>query len=561
MFRYCYALENFSSEGQQGAYVMPSTVTRIEEYAFNECKAVKYISVSPNVTYIGPAAFNTCSALEFVDFNGNQNDVDFNNWGTFMNCTNLKAVSMPDNTDYITNRMFSGCTNLMAVYLPSATVNIESNGYGAHTSFYCCYNLYFVNEQFEVRDENGLFYGDSFVQPTRPDVYYFPSKLEKIFDRNEGIGFASCYNLNPTMVFPETLKKFWINDGVFYECGKTGSKFTVVFLADMTDVRIGMRENRAKGVSYIFANAADTDLSCVNVIDTSPNYTPSFAGGEFMAFCASGKYFNLFNLGGSNDASQYTNDNVTYVTDENGSYVAKHLRNPKLDVTTPADCLNAKTVVTKCFCGCVLETVTEGEALGHNEGELIAVIYGDADKFFACGDHHYDCTRCDETVVKEDAAPIIFKVIGYAYTEAVNPSKAVMQAFAVNKVALNAYNDMTEDDIVGYGLVAANANVTEAFDNGVANINAVAQFQNTDYDVMEMKVTGLEGSNDVVGAFSGVKLHCCAYILTLNGENIDSYYATEVLNSEVSGVAIAVTDTLVADNAASYDDIFADRNP
>ena len=318
-------------------------VNRINENAFNGNKTIKYVSLPPTITFIGPAAFHSCSSLEFVDFNDNPNDVDFNNWGHFMNCTSLKAISLPDNVDYITNRMFSGCNALEAVYLPSAAVTLETNGYGNHTLFYECFDMYFVNEPFEVRDENGNFYGDSFVMPERPDIYYMPSQLVNIFNRDTGIGFASCYSLNPVIVFPETLTRLWINDGVFYECGKTGNKFTVVFLGDMTDVRIGMRDHRARGISYVFANPADKDLSCVNLIDSSPTYYPTLNGDERIFFCASGKYFNLYNLGGGSDASQYTNENTTLL--EGGS----HLVEPKRTVTTEADCVNNAAEKTFCF--------------------------------------------------------------------------------------------------------------------------------------------------------------------------------------------------------------------
>ena len=71
-------------------------VNRINENAFNGNKTIKYVSLPPTITFIGPAAFHSCSSLEFVDFNDNPNDVDFNNWGHFMNCTSLTSIDLPD---------------------------------------------------------------------------------------------------------------------------------------------------------------------------------------------------------------------------------------------------------------------------------------------------------------------------------------------------------------------------------------------------------------------------------------------------------------------------------
>lgn len=546
MFQNCSVLTTFSSEGQNYAYVMPNSVTNIAQNAFNGAAGVKYISISPNVTYIGQAAFMGCTSLEFVDFNDNQNDVDFNNCQIFMNCTNLKAVSMPDNTDYITNRMFSHCTNLMAVYLPSATVTIETNGYGEHTSFYNCNKLYFVNEQFEVRDENGLFYGDDFVQPTRPDVYYFPSNLEKIFDRNEGIGFASCYNLNPTMVFPTTLQRFWINDGVFYECGKTGNKFTVVFLADMTDVRIGMRENRAKGISYVFANPADVDLSCVNIIDTSPNYTPYLNGDESVFFCASNKHFTLYNLGGSSDDTQYTNDNTTLVVDS-----TKHITSPRATKVTKADCVNPEGSTFYCFCGVKTGEEITAPALGHFAETIDEIVYNGANKFFEVGDIVYYCERCEKTHTEVGAgkASPIFATLGLSAKQ-VN-GNAIMQSFMIDRVAMELYNSNSEYDVVSYGLVAgtklALGENAEIFDNtgavtstkaGVVNISERTE----KYDIFEMKVQGLFGeidSQDGKIDLSKVDVYCCGYCLVQIGGNVVSYYASEGIVTETLSGAVS----------------------
>ena len=451
VFKYCDALTTINPTDQAYSFKLQSGVTYINQEAFNGCKAVKYISIPAGVTYIGQAAFMDCTALEFVEFNNNQNDVNFNNCQVFMGCTNLKAMCLPDNTDILTNRIFSKCGNIQAVYLPSALKNIESNGYGEHTAFYLCEDLYFVNEKFKVTDENGNFYGDSFKMPARPDVYFFPSTLEKIFDRDSGIGFASCYSLNPTMVFPTTLTRFWINDGVFYECGKTGSKFTIVFLGNMTDVRIGMRDSRAKGVSYVFANENDKTLSDVNIIDSNAGYTPSLNGDEAIYFCHSNKYFKLYNLGGKDDATQYTEELVAdkYITG------VPHVSNPNKAVVTPADCLNARKEVQQCFCGADMGEKTIGTALGHNHviGEgatVLDIVYENG--YFGEGYKVVKCERCD---VNDETQTIgaLFTGLNYSAKEDSKESFGLYVEYSVNQVTIKEY-EATLNKKVSYGVVA-----------------------------------------------------------------------------------------------------------
>ena len=503
------------------------TVTEIYQSAFEGNKAIKYLSLPSTITKISPAAFKDCTNLLFVDFNDNQNDIDFNNWGHFFGCTSLKAVSMPDNVDYITNRMFAKCTSLQAVYLPSATVTIESNGYGDSGAFSACNNMYFVNEPFDVRDENGDFYtATTFDMPERPDVYFFPSNLQKLYDRDNGVGFSQCYSLNPVMVMPTSLTKMWINDGVFYECGATGNTFTIVFLADMTDVRIGMRENRAKGISYVFANSADKTLNDVNIVDTSPSYTPNFGGTETIYFCHSNKSFKLFNLGGANDDTTYTETNVAtkYVNS------TVHIANPNKSTTVKPTCITAGYTEGECFCGAGMDRVNIDPTNEH--------IYGT----------DYDCTtaekciadeNCTEYSTKNDAHNIIHTLEyvafdqkgtynhycnndgctmagkeirdgekdaiiiskGYSTPENINV-KGINAGFEIKKDLLDLYNDLNND--ASFTLFMVNSQIdgqtiskilngeTLELESGVKGVNV--KISSVNYTSLSVEVRGFDDS-------------------------------------------------------------------
>ena len=504
------------------------TVKEINQEAFLDNKNIKYVSLPATITKLGPSAFRGCSNLNFVDFNDNQNDVDFNNWGHFKDCTSLKAVSMPDNVDLITNRMFSGCTNLKAVYLPSATKNIESNGYSPNGAFSKCNNMYFVNEPFDVRDENGNFYGDNFVMPTKPEVYFFPSGLEKIYERDSGVGFEGCYNLNPVMVFPETLTKFWINDGVFYECGKTGNNFTVVFLGNMTDVRIGMRESRATGISYVFANPADKTLNDVNIIDTSPSYTPTLNGTEHIYFCHSNKYFKLFNLGGNNDASTYTESNVTYLTG------VPHVANPDLTKVTEATCEEDKGERTYCFCGAEIGfSPVEGTALGHEHdvekgATKVSVVYNGDKGYLDIGKLSIKCARC-ENVKETDVNPIISDFKGFSASE---EGDGVTFGYVIDYDALNEYVKLNGKNVeLGFVVALQSTSNDDAPELSAAtSITAKVVTWTTD-DEANLSAVKYTGADFIIrGDWTGNEntVFCMAGYLK-DGEDV-SY-----LNSESSG--------------------------
>jgi hypothetical protein len=50
----------------QRTYVIPSSVTSIEDRAFNSCKSLTSITIPASVTVIGPNAFNYCRNLTSV---------------------------------------------------------------------------------------------------------------------------------------------------------------------------------------------------------------------------------------------------------------------------------------------------------------------------------------------------------------------------------------------------------------------------------------------------------------------------------------------------------------
>ena len=204
-FYQCTNLVSTSSE--EGVVSLPDGVTQIgyqdNGSAFYGCKAMKYLSLPASLTHVGATAFNNCTALEFVDFNDNPNDIEFYNYGHFMGCSSLKAVSLPDNVTVLSNRIFVSCTSLQAVYLPKNLVQMNTNGNGQGPF---CYSklMYFVNEPFEVRDENGNFLSDSFVMPAKPEVYFMPETLSSAGGNvSSGTWFRDCIGLNTTIVMPK----------------------------------------------------------------------------------------------------------------------------------------------------------------------------------------------------------------------------------------------------------------------------------------------------------------------------------------------------------------------
>lgn len=93
-------------------------VTEIGDYAFNECKSLKNLTVNPT-TDIGNHTFRYCSSLETIDFPLLSGSIGAS---CFSECTALKKVNIP-NVTKLGDSSFSNCTSLETIDFPLATLN------------------------------------------------------------------------------------------------------------------------------------------------------------------------------------------------------------------------------------------------------------------------------------------------------------------------------------------------------------------------------------------------------------------------------------------------------
>ena len=536
MFYNCNALAHFSSNVQY-TYVMPTTVTSIDQSAFNSCKAVKYISISPAVSAIGTTAFQYCTSLVFVDFGNNQNVINADSWGMFQGCTSLLAVVLPDNFKLIPNRTFAGCTALKAVHLPTNLYSVKTNNWG-EDPFNGCTNLYFVNDKFEVRDENGNFYTETtFQMPAKPNVYYMPNSLTELcINKTSGKCFTSCLNLNPVIVFGTNMTKTTLGDGIFFECGNNGtmgSSITAVFLGDMEQLKVHPRDNRNKGVKYVFANENDKSFSDVDVISNYDGYYALNDKTEGFYFCHSDSYY-LFN--GVKFKGTYTNDTLTKQEGAVHLYlIAKE---------TAPTCTENGVRGFVCFCGKASEESALSPATGHQKGEFVSSAYpsvNGAPNYFANMIAIYVCADCSENAEFDVENSALFGKKGYSFSE--NDSSQFSYTIYVNHDAVALYGEG-----IKYGIFASAVTngtpLTVVDGNIVGGEKTVAmEMQNASekYSIIQVKLTNIgEGKELHVGAFAS--------------QNNTVTYLT---HDSVSTVAEIVSHAILVEKYPSKEDLVA----
>ena len=112
--------------------IIPNSVTRIGNYAFENCSGLTSITIPNSVTSIGNSAFLGCDGLTSVTIG---NSVTSIGEKAFESCSGLTSVTIGNSVTSIGNQALYNCSTLTSVTIPNSVTSI---GWGA---FGDCSNL------------------------------------------------------------------------------------------------------------------------------------------------------------------------------------------------------------------------------------------------------------------------------------------------------------------------------------------------------------------------------------------------------------------------------------
>lgn len=136
--------------GKQGGYIIPNSVTRLENYAFSACSNLTGVTIPNSVITMGDCVFEGCKGLTSITLPNSIKNIGLH---VFSNCTGLKdeiynnhifafmpisfsgAYVIPDGIEIIAGGAFSYCSGLTDVTIPNSITSIED------MAFLFCYGL------------------------------------------------------------------------------------------------------------------------------------------------------------------------------------------------------------------------------------------------------------------------------------------------------------------------------------------------------------------------------------------------------------------------------------
>ena len=150
----------FRNSSELTEVVLPSTIKRIERFAFSYCSNLRSINIGRAVTFIGTAAFNECTALDVVNIEDlaawctveleNYLSSPLTNGRLFVNGQEVQDLVIPESVQQVNNDVFGMCRSLKSVTIPGSLSIIGED------AFWGCENLRSVTVNGRV-DELGEF--------------------------------------------------------------------------------------------------------------------------------------------------------------------------------------------------------------------------------------------------------------------------------------------------------------------------------------------------------------------------------------------------------------------
>jgi hypothetical protein len=175
---------------------LPSTLTKLYDFAFNGCPNLKYINIPTSINFIGYKAFNNTQFYNDLE----DGPIYFNNFlydykGVMPNDYILNVL---DGTTTICDEAFCDDTSLIGINLPSSIKNIGE-------MCFCNSGLKEINLPSTISKISSMMFERCFNLKS----IIIPSSVDEI----EGSAFYSCTNLS-NVVVPTSVKKiglfaFW----------------------------------------------------------------------------------------------------------------------------------------------------------------------------------------------------------------------------------------------------------------------------------------------------------------------------------------------------------------
>lgn len=159
-------------------FTIPSSVTKIEEYAFYHNSHLDYVEIPENVKFIGEGAFGDCENLSRVEFA--ENGVEEIKSFAFANCNSLKKIEIPASVEKIGEYLFMNVNSISDIYCEAES---KPDGWAEAWDEYCKSNVHWGYKPSSIVgdvDGNGKVEADDYIELKR--IYFGMSNPDDLLN-------------------------------------------------------------------------------------------------------------------------------------------------------------------------------------------------------------------------------------------------------------------------------------------------------------------------------------------------------------------------------------------
>ena len=236
------------------SYIIPSSVTSIEEWAFYNCSGLTGITIPSSVTSIGESAFYGCTGLTGITIPSSVTSIAI---CAFVYCRSLTSITIQDGVTSIERKAFLGCTNLASVTIPNSVSSIDC------TAFSGCSGLTNIT----VDSNNPSYCSESGVlfNKDKTTLIYYPfGKPDSNYAIPDGVtaidefAFSGCSKLT-SITIPSSVN--YIGNYAFYNC----SGLTIIYIPGGITIRTDAIPSTAAKITYTVDSSNNVTITKIEL--------------------------------------------------------------------------------------------------------------------------------------------------------------------------------------------------------------------------------------------------------------------------------------------------------
>ena len=236
------------------SYIIPSSVTSIEEWAFTNCSGLTSITIPSSVISIGESAFYGCTGLTGITIPSSVTSIEI---CAFAYCRSLTSITIQDGVTSIERNAFLGCTNLASVTIPNSVSSIDC------TAFSGCSGLTNIT----VDSNNPSYCSESGVlfNKDKTTLIYYPfGKPDSNYTIPDGVtaidefAFSNCSKLT-SITIPSSVT--YIGKYAFYNC----SGLTIIYIPGGITIKTDAIPSTAAKITYTVDNSNNVTITKIEL--------------------------------------------------------------------------------------------------------------------------------------------------------------------------------------------------------------------------------------------------------------------------------------------------------